>query len=68
MVDCEIREKSGGYFMIFVILVLYGIVAGFFISKRKMKISQAVIPMIAFAILSCVVFGSQSYSEFNFRS
>ena len=43
--------------MIFVILVLYGIVAGFFISKRKMKISQAVIPMIAFAILSCIALG-----------
>ena len=47
--------------MIFVILVLYGIIAGFFISKRKMKMSQAVIPMIAFAILSCVALG-QNYT------
>ena len=43
--------------MIFVILVVYGIIGGFFISKRKMKMSQAVIPMIAFAILSCVALG-----------
>ncbi|WP_277585234.1 hypothetical protein [Psychrobacillus antarcticus] len=47
--------------MIFVILVLYGIIAGFFISKRKMKMSQAVIPMIAFAILSSVSLG-QNYT------
>ena len=43
--------------MIFVILVLYGIVAGFFRSKRNIKLSQAVIPMLAFAILSCVALG-----------
>ncbi|MEH7385809.1 hypothetical protein V7147_10415 [Bacillus sp. JJ1521] len=47
--------------MIFVILVLYGIIAGFFISKRKMKMSQAVILMIAFAILSSVALG-QNYT------
>ena len=43
--------------MIFVILVLYGFIAGFLISKRKIKSSQAVIPMMAFAILSCVALG-----------
>jgi hypothetical protein len=47
--------------MIFVILVLYGFIAGVFISKRKMEMSQAVIPMIAFAILSSVALG-QNYS------
>ena len=48
--------------MIFGILVLYGIIAGVFISKRKMKMSQAAIPMIAFAILSSVALG-QNYTE-----
>ncbi|MEH7254829.1 hypothetical protein V7111_22225 [Neobacillus niacini] len=43
------------------ILLLYGIIAGVFISKRKMKMSQAVIPMIAFAILSSVALG-QNYT------
>ncbi|MEH7347161.1 hypothetical protein V7122_25365, partial [Bacillus sp. JJ1532] len=47
--------------MIFVILVLYGVIAGVFISKRKMKMYQAVIPMIAFAILSSVALG-QNYT------
>ena len=47
--------------MIFVILVLYGMIAGVFISKRKMKMSQAAIPMIAFAILSSVALG-QNYT------
>ncbi|EPD53287.1 hypothetical protein HMPREF1210_01018 [Paenisporosarcina sp. HGH0030] len=47
--------------MIFIIL-LYGIIAGVFISKRKMKMSQAVIPMIAFAILSSVALG-QNYTK-----
>lgn len=42
------------------IILLYGIIAGIFISKRKMKMSQAVIPMIAFAILSSVALG-QNY-------
>ncbi|SDN02782.1 hypothetical protein SAMN05518871_10390 [Psychrobacillus sp. OK028] len=46
--------------MVFIIL-LYGIIAGVFISKRKMKMSQAVIPMIAFAILSSVALG-QNYT------
>ncbi|MEH7247974.1 hypothetical protein V7114_14450 [Neobacillus niacini] len=46
--------------MVFIIL-LYGIIAGVFISKRKMKMSQAVIPMISFAILSSVALG-QNYS------
>ncbi|MEH7114959.1 hypothetical protein V7124_21750 [Neobacillus niacini] len=36
------------------ILLLYGSIAGVVISKRIMKMSQAVIPMIAFAILSSV--------------
>ena len=48
--------------MIFIIILLYGIIAGVFISKRKMKISQAVIPMIAFAILSSVALG-QNYTQ-----
>ena len=48
--------------MIFVILVLYGIIAGFFISKRNMKMSQATIPMISFAILSSVALG-QNYTN-----
>ncbi|SDO25431.1 hypothetical protein SAMN05518871_11349 [Psychrobacillus sp. OK028] len=48
--------------MIFVILVLYGIIAGVFISKKKMNMSQATIPMIAFAILSSVALG-QNYTE-----
>ncbi len=47
--------------MIFVILALYGILAVFFISKRKIKMSQAVIPMIAFAILSSAALG-QNYT------
>ena len=47
--------------MIFGILVLYGIIAGVFISKRKMKMSQAAIPMIALAILSSVALG-QNYT------
>jgi hypothetical protein len=47
--------------MVFIIL-LYGIIAGIFISKRKMKMSQAVIPMIAFAILSSVALG-QNYTN-----
>lgn len=46
--------------MVFIIL-LYGIIAGVFISKKKMKMSQAVIPMIAFAILSSVALG-QNYT------
>ncbi|MEH7113281.1 hypothetical protein V7124_12975 [Neobacillus niacini] len=46
--------------MVFIIL-LYGIIAGVFISKRKMKMSQAVIPMISFAILSSVALG-QNYT------
>lgn len=44
------------------ILLLYGTIAGLFISKRKMKMSQAVIPMIAFAILSSVALG-QNYTK-----
>ena len=47
--------------MIFVILVLYGIIAWLFISKKKMKVSQAVIPMIAFSILSSIALG-QNYT------
>lgn len=47
--------------MIFIILVLYGIIAGVFILKRKMKMSKAVIPMIAFTILSSVALG-QNYT------
>ena len=47
--------------MVFIIL-LYGTIAGVFISKRKMKMSQAVIPMIAFAILSSVALG-QNYTK-----
>ena len=47
--------------MIFVILVLYAIIALLFISKKKMKVSQAVIPMIAFSILSSVALG-QNYT------
>ena len=47
--------------MIFAILVFYGMIACFFISKGKMKMSQAVIPMIAFAILSSVALG-QNYT------
>ena len=47
--------------MILVILVLYGIIAGVFISKKKMKMSQAVIPMITFAILSSAALG-QNYT------
>ncbi|MEH7225782.1 hypothetical protein V7112_18380, partial [Bacillus sp. JJ1566] len=43
------------------VMVLYGIIAGVFISKRKMKMSQAVIPMIAFTILSSVALG-QNYT------
>ena len=52
--------------MIFVILVLYAIIALLFISKKKMKVSQAVIPMIAFSILSSIAFvRSKLYSELN---
>lgn len=47
--------------MVFIIL-LYGIIAGIVISKRKMKMSQAVIPMIALAILSSVALG-QNYTQ-----
>ena len=47
--------------MIFVVLVLYGIIAGILVSKQKLKISQAFIPMIAFAILSSVALG-QNYT------
>ncbi|MDN4608789.1 hypothetical protein [Sporosarcina highlanderae] len=47
--------------MIFVIVALYGIIAGVFISKKKMKMSQAVLPMIALAILSSVALG-QNYT------
>lgn len=47
--------------MIFFLLLLYGITAGIFISKRKMKMSQAVIPMLAFAILSSIALG-QNYT------
>ena len=47
--------------MIFVILVLCGMIALLFISKKKMKVSQAVIPMIAFSILSSVALG-QNYT------
>ena len=47
--------------MIFVILVLYAIIALLFISKKKMKVSQAVIPMIAFSILSSIALG-QNYT------
>lgn len=47
--------------MLFGILVVYGIIAGVFISKKKMKMSQATIPLIAFAILSSVALG-QNYT------
>jgi hypothetical protein len=43
------------------ILVLYCMISGVFISKRKMKMSQTVLPMIAFAILSSVALG-QNYT------
>ncbi|MEH7392358.1 hypothetical protein [Bacillus sp. JJ1474] len=46
--------------MVFIIL-LYGIIVGVFISKRTLKMSQAVIPMIAFTILSSVALG-QNYT------
>ncbi|MFC4411610.1 hypothetical protein ACFOZY_14375 [Chungangia koreensis] len=47
--------------MVLILLILYGIITGIFISKRKMKISQAVIPMMAFTILSSVALG-QNYT------
>lgn len=47
--------------MIFIILILYGIIAGIFISKKKIKMSQAILPMISFAILSSVALG-QNYT------
>lgn len=47
--------------MVFIILIIYGIIAGVFISKKKMKMSQAVVPMMAFAILSSVALG-QNYT------
>lgn len=46
---------------VFIILIIYGIIAGVFISKKKMKMSQAVVPMMAFAILSSVALG-QNYT------
>ena len=47
--------------MILILLVLYVIIAGVFILKKKIKLSQAVIPMITFAILSSVALG-QNYT------
>lgn len=47
--------------MIWLLLVLYVILVGIFISKKKMKLSQAVMPMIAFSILSSVALG-QNYT------
>lgn len=47
--------------MIFIILILYGMIAGIFISKKKIKMSQAILPMISFAILSSVALG-QNYT------
>lgn len=47
--------------MIFILLIVYGILAGVFIAKKKMGISQAVLPMIAFSILSSIALG-QNYT------
>lgn len=47
--------------MIFILLIVHGILAGVFISKKKMKISQAVLPMLAFSILSSIALG-QNYT------
>lgn len=44
------------------ILLLYGIMVGVFISKRIIKMSHAVIPMIAFTTLSSVALG-QNYTN-----
>ena len=48
--------------MVFILLVLYGIIAGYFISKRKMRLSQAIIPMLAFSILASVAL-AQNYTQ-----
>lgn len=45
--------------MIFIILILYGMIAGIFISKKKIKMSQAILPIISF---SSVALG-QNYTE-----
>ena len=48
--------------MVFILLVLYGIIAGYFISKRRMRMSQSIIPMLAFSILASVAL-AQNYSQ-----
>jgi len=48
--------------MIYILLALYGLIAGVFIVKKKMRMSQALIPMIAFSILSSVALG-QNYTQ-----
>lgn len=45
---------------VLILLVIYGIVVGVFIAKKKMKMSQALLPMMAFAIVSSVALG-QNY-------
>lgn len=39
-------------------------IAGIFVSKKMMKLSQAVLPMMAFSILSCDALGQNSTMSF----
>lgn len=44
--------------MVFIILIAYGVAAGWvLIAKKKMKISQVFLPLMAFAIVSSVALG-----------
>lgn len=47
--------------MIFLVLIGYGLLAGAFVAKRKIKMSQAVIPLLAFALVATIALG-QNYT------
>lgn len=47
--------------MIFILFVVYGTLSGVFIAKKKMRISQALLPMMAFTIVLSVALG-QNYT------
>ena len=43
------------------VLIVYGVVAGLFVSKSRIKISQALLPMVFFAIICAISLG-QNYT------
>lgn len=48
--------------MLFILLILYGVLACYYVMREKIKLSQAFLPLLAFAILSSVALG-QNYTQ-----